>query len=68
MVRWKLKQVLIEKKLSMRDAAKLTGVSYSRIRKLCLHPTRDAKVHTLGKLADALDVTYNQLIESEHLQ
>ncbi len=65
MVRWKLKQVLVEKKLTMRDAARLSGVSYSQIRKLCLNPFQDSKVHTLDTLADALDVTYDQLIEKE---
>ncbi len=65
MVRWKLKQVLIEKKLTIREAAKLSGISYSQIRKLCLYPTQDSKVHTLDKLAEVLNVSYNELIENE---
>lgn len=65
MMRWKLKEVLIKKQLSIKQAARLSGVSYSRVGKLCLYPLQDSKVHTLGKLADVLAMRYEELIESE---
>jgi transcriptional regulator with XRE-family HTH domain len=65
MIRWKLKQVIEEKGLTMRQMAILSGVSYSTIRKLCRNPRQYAMVHTLSKLADALQVAYAQLIETE---
>ena len=67
MVRWKLKQVIAEKKLSMRQVAQRSRVSYSRIKQICRNPYQDATVRTLDKLADALDVSYAVLIESEHV-
>ena len=67
MVRWKLKQVLIEKKMNMMQVAQLSGISYSQIRRLCHYPYQDSTIRTLSRLADALEVPYSQLIESEHL-
>ncbi len=65
MIRWKLKQVIEEKGLTMNQVATLSGVSYSTIRKLCSNPRQYAMVHTLSKLADALEVSYAELIGRE---
>ncbi len=67
MVRWKLKEVIAEKKLNMRQVAQRSGVSYSQIKQFCRNPYQDATVRTLDKLAEALDVSYAELIESEHV-
>ncbi len=67
MVRWKLKQVIAEKKLSMKQVAQLSGVSYSQVQRLCRNPHQDSTIYTLSKLADALDVRYDELVESERL-
>ncbi len=65
MIRWKLKQGIEEKGLTMKQTATLSGVSYSTIRKLCRNPRQYTKVHTLSKLADALQVSYAELIEKD---
>jgi transcriptional regulator with XRE-family HTH domain len=56
--------VIAEKGMTMKQVAKLSGVSYSTVRKLCHSPQQYTMVHTLSKLADALDVRYTELIEA----
>ncbi len=46
MVRWKLKEVIAEKKLNMRQVAQRSRVSYSRIKQICRSPYQDATVRT----------------------
>jgi transcriptional regulator with XRE-family HTH domain len=65
MIRWKLKRVIEEKGLTMKQVVTLSGVSYSTVRKLCRNPRQYGKVYTLSKLADALEVSYAELIEKD---
>lgn len=60
-----LEQILIERKLSYRQAAKLTGVSYTMIRLICLEesdPTQSVMIKIakgLGlKVADVFVLDY----------
>ncbi|MEF3313296.1 S24 family peptidase [Paenibacillus sp. GYB004] len=64
-----LEQLRVERKLSLRDAASLSGLSYTYIRDIELGTNRktkkdvNASPQTLKKLSDAYKVDYYQLLE-----
>ena len=64
MLRWRVKEVLEQRKLSELQLSYRSGVSYNTIHKLCRNPTCHTRLTTLEKLADALDVPCETLMET----
>lgn len=64
MVYIKVIEVITEKGLSMAKLARKADMDYKTVQRLCRDPYRNVDIHTLGRLADALEVDVSQLIES----
>ena len=62
--RWRVKDVLAEREMSMKQAATVADISYSTIRRLC-HPSFPTGMLTsLEKLAYALAIPLSQMSET----
>ncbi|QBD83626.1 XRE family transcriptional regulator [Ktedonosporobacter rubrisoli] len=64
MIRLRIKEVAVEKKISMRKLAKNADISYNTLRTIYRDPYRQVTTTTLDKLALALNVDVRELIES----
>ena len=62
--RWRVKDVLTERGMSMKQAAMLTDISYSTIRRLCHPPFPSGMSSSLEKLAHALAIPVSQMSET----
>ena len=56
MVKFRLREILAEKGISQTEAAKLSGVSFATVNRMCTNATRRVDLDVLGKLAKALQV------------
>jgi putative transcriptional regulator len=63
MIRLRIKEVLEEKGMSQARLSRLSDVSINTIQDLLHDPTRDVKLSTLEKIADALNVSIEDLYE-----
>ncbi len=63
MVRLRIKEVATERGYSMGKLSRASDVSFNTIKRLWTHPYIGANVDTLNKIAKALGVTVNDLIE-----
>jgi len=62
--RLKIKEIMQEKKMSLRQLAKRSEVDINRIRDLMRDPFQNVTTITLQKLADVLKVDISELVES----
>ena len=58
----KLKQIITSKNLTYRQLAELSGVPAATINRICTGKHDNPKIDTIKKIADALEVTVNDLI------
>lgn len=58
----KLKQIIKSKNLTYRQLAELSGVPAATINRICTGKHDNPKIDTIKKIADALEVTVNDLI------
>ncbi len=63
MVRLRVREVAAAKGINMSKLSRMADVSYNTIQNIYRDPTRDVTVGVLEKLAIALGVTVNDLIE-----
>ena len=63
-IRLKVKEVAVAKKMSMRKLARTAGIAYNTLRTMYNDPYRTVNTVTLDKLAKALRVDASELIES----
>ncbi|MBE3559656.1 MAG: helix-turn-helix transcriptional regulator [Ktedonobacteraceae bacterium] len=63
MIRLKVKEVAERKKISMTRLSRIADVNYKTIRALFSDPYRDVAYSTLDKIARALKVTIDDLVE-----
>ena len=63
MLRYRLKEVLEEKTISMTRLSRLADVNYKTIRNMVRDPYRDVAYSTLHKLSKALNVPISDLVE-----
>ena len=64
MIRFKVKEVAAEKKMSMRKLAATADIAYNTLRTIYRDPYRQVTTGTLDRLAKALGVDASELIES----
>ena len=64
MIRLKVKEVAVAKKMSMRKLVKESGIAYNTFRTIYRDPYRQVTISTLDRLALALEVDASELIES----
>ena len=57
-----LSEILVRRDLSQRELARLSGVSYVTINRLCRNTTSQVALATLDRVADALGVSPGSLI------
>lgn len=65
MLKNNLKRILAVKRLSYYELAKISGVNESHIGKIANGVCTDPKISTIQKLAKALDVKIDDLIEED---
>ena len=65
MVKNRVKDVAEPKGYTMTRLARETGVSFNTIKRLWKNPTLGANVDTLTRIAKVLNVSVNDLIESD---
>ena len=63
MVRLRIKEVATEKGYSMNKLSRHADISFNTIKRLWTKPYSGANIDTLNKIAHALGVTVNDLIE-----
>jgi DNA-binding Xre family transcriptional regulator len=63
MVRLRIKEVATSKGYSMNKLSRISDVSFNAIKRLWTKPYSGVTVDTLNKIAKALGVTVNDLIE-----
>ena len=59
----KLKTFMIDKKMNISDLSKISNVSKSQISRLIKEDTKTTRLDTLGKIAEALGVNYEDLLK-----
>ena len=64
MIRLKVKEVAEQKKLSMARLARRADIDFKTVQRIFHDPYRDISLSTLDKIATALDIPANELIES----
>ncbi len=65
MIRLKVKEIAEQKKISMTRLSRIADVNYKTVRAMFFDPYRDAAYSTLLKLAKALNVRVEDLVEEE---
>lgn len=65
MIRLKVKEIAEQRKISMTRLSRIADVNYKTIRALFYDPYRDVAYSTLLKLAKALGVRVEDLVEVE---
>lgn len=65
MIRLKVKEIAEQKKISMTRLSRIADVNYKTVQALFTDPYRDVAYSTLSKLAKALDVRIDDLVEEE---
>jgi transcriptional regulator with XRE-family HTH domain len=72
MIRLRVKEVAEEKGLSMAKLARKADIDFKTVQRIFHDPYRDISLSTLDKLATALEIPANNLIETistkEHTQ
>ena len=63
MIRLKLKEILIEKKISQSKLSRMADVSLNTIQAIYHDPYRDVAISTLERLAKALNINVSDLYE-----
>lgn len=64
MIRLRVREIAEEKKISMRKLSKAADIAYNTLRTIYRDPYRQVTTGTLDRLAKALGVNANELIES----
>ncbi len=64
MIRLRVKEVAKEKGISMGKLSRTADIAYNTIKRIYSDPYRDVSMHTLDKLARALGVPAEELIET----
>ncbi len=62
---FRLRDILEKRGLSQSELARLSGVSFATINRMCTNATGSVSLETLDKLADALGVDPGDLIVKE---
>ncbi len=63
-VRFRLRQLLEDAGISQTDAARLSGVSYATINRMCTNATRQVSLEVLDALAKMLKCAPGDLLET----
>ena len=63
MLRLRVKEVAQSKGYNMSSLSRATDISFSTIKRIWTKPYEGANINTLSKIAKALDVTVNDLVE-----
>lgn len=66
MVRLKVKEVALQKGISMNKLSRISDISLTTIKKMFDDPYYSATTTTLDKIAKSLGVSINSLIEDDH--
>ena len=66
MIKLKVKEVAEQKKMSMRNPVKESGIAYNTLRTIYRDPYRQVNTDTLDRIAIALGVDAQELLESVH--
>lgn len=61
-----LRVLLAMKEMTLNDLSRLTGISISTLSGFYSHKAKNAELKTLTKIANALDVTLDELIGVEN--
>ncbi len=65
MIRLRIKEIAKERKISMGKLSRMSDVSQTTIKRIFDNPYHDAGIHTLWKIAKALGLSINDVIEEE---
>ena len=63
MLRWRLKEVMEDKQLSMAEVERLSGISRRTLNTIYNNPLHTGRLSTLDRLASGLDIPPCELIE-----
>lgn len=63
-VRLRVKEVASQKGMSMAKLARRADIDYKTVQRIYRDPYREVTTTTLGKLANALEVSVTELLES----
>lgn len=67
-LRFRLQQVIDERKTSQSELSRKSGVSFATISRMCRNVTGQVSLEILDRLAEALDVFPSQLLDKEPLR
>ena len=63
MIRLKVKEHMEARRLSMAKLSRMADLSYNTVQAVCKDPRHDVNVSTLEKIAEALHISFFDLVE-----